>query len=1022
MNQQGYRSTILIVEDEKITAMDIRERLQGLGYDVPADVSTGEEAIEKTEQLKPDLVLMDVILRGAMDGVEAAEIIKNRFRIPIVFLTAFSDDQTLQRAKIAGPFGYVLKPFDERELHSTIEMALYRHSVEEAIRRSEEKFSLVFKASPDMAAITRIENGEILDINDAFVEMTGYTREEALGHSTIDLLWVDPQRRADLVRLLSLEGKARNLETVMRMKSGERKTFLLSSEIIEVEGQKCLLTFNRDITDRKRIEAELEDSEHRLREAQAIAHLGYMDWDLVTNDLVWSEETFRIFGFDPVSYTPTFESMIQMVHPEDGARVEQHLQAALRGEELYDIEHRMIRPDGRIITVEAKARLRSSQDGKPSHLIGTIIDVTERRKAEEALRASEEKFSKVFKTNPDAINVTRLSDGLYLDVNSSFLELTGYSRDEVVGRTAPEIGIWEDAEVRSRALAQIQQQGELKNFEARFKMKDGSIITGLISCVSFELGGEKCLLSITRDISDLKKAESDLRRSEERYREFFERDLTGNFIATPEGKITDCNPAFARILGFGSVAEAMEKDVAGQFIGATTWKTIVDAIRQHKQLEYHEAELKTAVGSSAHVVENISGEFDQFGNLVQLRGYMFDDTERKALEQQLFQVQKMESVGTLASGIAHDFNNVLNNILGFMHQLKKNVDDQAKVIRYAETIEKSALRGADLANQLLLFVRRKKRENTVVNIEEVIDEVLQLAHETFPKTIALRKSIAPLQMHVFGDRSELYQVILNMCLNSRDAITQRRDQLPQGSITIQAVGRKIGEDSLPKHLFPSENMPKYCVELSVTDNGIGIPLEIRDKIFDPFFTTKERGKGTGLGLSVVYNIVKNHSGSVTVDSNESRGTTLRIFLPAVDDESPTSPPIEPVATATTRHELILLVDDEEMMQELGKELLEDAGYRVSIARNGEEAIRIYRDHWNEIALVMLDLVMPGMDGGQVYVQLKKINPKLRAFFCTGYTQDKIITSLLEQENLRALEKPFKPPQLLKTVHEVITSP
>ncbi|HTY37976.1 MAG TPA: ATP-binding protein, partial [Bacteroidota bacterium] len=210
------------------------------------------------------------------------------------------------------------------------------------------------------------------------------------------------------------------------------------------------------------------------------------------------------------------------------------------------------------------------------------------------------------------------------------------------------------------------------------------------------------------------------------------------------------------------------------------------------------------------------------------------------------------------------------------------------------------------------------------------------------------------------------------------------------------------------------------IEISISDTGIGIPEEIRQKIFDPFFTTKERGKGTGLGLSVVYNIIKSHNGSITVESEVGKGTTFRVLLPAVDSESSPRDPVDLNSLKTTNNELVLLVDDEELMRDLGRELLEDAGYRVLLASNGQHAVDLYRSAWKDIALVILDFIMPDMNGAQVFVQLKAINPKMKTFFCTGFAEDEMMAAVLERNGLRAIEKPFKPVRLLKLMKEMLS--
>jgi CheY-like chemotaxis protein len=251
-------------------------------------------------------------------------------------------------------------------------------------------------------------------------------------------------------------------------------------------------------------------------------------------------------------------------------------------------------------------------------------------------------------------------------------------------------------------------------------------------------------------------------------------------------------------------------------------------------------------------------------------------------------------------------------------------------------------------------------------------------------------------------------------VNARDAICARPDAT--GLLTIEARNATIGKDVSP-HLFAAPG--SRCVELKVSDTGVGIPEKIRDKIFDPFFTTKDRGRGTGLGLSIVYNIVRSHQGAIMLESVEGMGSTFRVFLPAIPEEPVEDRRGEAPAVAGTRKQNVLLVDDEPAMQELGRELLEDGGYDVTIAANGLEALEIYREQHDRIDLVVLDLVMPGMDGGQTYSEMKKIDKDLKAFFCSGYISDQVFAGMLEDKKLPRIEKPFRPADFLKTVRDVI---
>jgi len=432
-------------------------------------------------------------------------------------------------------------------------------------------------------------------------------------------------------------------------------------------------------------------------------------------------------------------------------------------------------------------------------------------------------------------------------------------------------------------------------------------------------------------------------------------------------------------------------------------------------VEYFEKDLVRPDGTLIHVVENTIAKRDKDGAVVEYKGYMFDNTERRKLEEQLRQSHKMESIGTLASGIAHDFNNILNNVIGFVLQIKKHVHDPEKVLRYSQTIEKSAKRGADLSSQLLSFARKGRRESVPVNVSQLIDEVVSLSRETFPRTLTVEKRVEQPQLHVLGDHGELYQVFLNLCVNARDAIVSRGG--PGGLIQITARAAKVGENISP-YMLPLHGVD--FVEVQVTDDGTGIPSAIREKIFDPFFTTKERGHGTGLGLSVVYTVVRNHHGTILVEGEEGKGATFRIFLPAAAPmEHSKDEGLEAVEIRTGQNELVMIVDDEESMQELGRELLEEEGYKVLVAGDGTQALEMYRNQHRDIDLVILDLVMPGMDGGQTYLELKKVNPYLKALFCTGFMPDQVISALLEEQKLLAVQKPFHPDAFLQTVRRVL---
>jgi len=526
-------------------------------------------------------------------------------------------------------------------------------------------------------------------------------------------------------------------------------------------------------------------------------------------------------------------------------------------------------------------------------------------------------------------------------------------------------------------------------------------------------------LHITIEMAFYKhRMEAKLRDREEQYRLFFEDDLTGDYIATAAGAIEACNPAFARIFGFASVEEARGANIAQLAVSPAQHEAFLDLLRRRGRLTYNERELVRRDGAPVHVVENVFAELDERGGLIRFKGYMFDDTERKRLEEQLRQAQKMESIGTLASGVAHDFNNILNTVLGFAAQIQKYADDPSRVAKYGQTIEKSAGRGAELCQKLLSFARKGKRERIPTNFAEIVNEVSSLCRGTFPRTIDIVTRVDARLHQVLGDRAELYQVVLNLCVNARDALAAHTSgSLPR--LVIEA--RNLPQPTVRPALAPPADDGAW-IEVTVADNGCGIAESIRDKIFDPFFTTKKDGQGTGLGLSMVYTIVRNHGGDLSFESREGVGTTFRILLPAVDRPAETASRPGPALGQRGGTETILVVDDEESMLELGRELLQEQGYRVLLAANGLQAMEIYRARAAEIALVLLDLVMPGMDGHRTFLEMKNINPDIKAVFCTGFMPDDIVRNLPEREQKRIIQKPFDPRTLFSMIRTVLDAP
>jgi len=1008
------RASILIVEDESIVAKDVRTRLARLGYTIAGVTATGEEAVALAGRERPGLVLMDIMLKGEMDGITAAEIIRSTLDVPVVFLTAFADDQTIQRAKITEAFGYLLKPFEERELQITIEMALYKHTMERRLRRNEQWLSVTLRSMGE-GVIAGDRGGRVTFMNTVAGRLLGMTEREAVGRPLAEV-W----RTTEDDQQGSPAAGTPGLKALLLLSADGRRIPIdaNSSPLVDDAGEESgsVIVF-RDVTERRLAERRVAESEAHLRAFFESSFQGHLVLDrnatiLSMNRLArellreaWGTEPDH--GRDLRAYAP----------PEFARQISGKLEQCLRGERIEDLLE-ISGPQGGRRTFSIVYHPVRDERGDVTQLSMNILETTEHTAAERALRASEERIAGIIASTMDAI--------ITLDERQRIVVFNAAAERMFECKAADALGQSIDRfiPVRFRDLLRRQStdagrsgggQRQTGNLGTVRGVRAGGAEFPIEASVSrLQTGGSTLYTVILRDITERVQSEAALRASEERYRKFYENDLTANYAAQADGRITDCNPAFIRIFGYASREEAVGSNIFDLYTDDEHRRAFMDQLLAHGRLEYQEKELLRPDGAEVYVVENTIAEFAPDGSLREFVGYLFDETERKRLEEQLRQSQKMEGIGTLASGIAHDFNNILNNVLGFATQMRKHVHDQTRVLRYSQNIEKSAARGAELSQQLLSFARVSKRAYAPTNVEPIVDEVLSLCRETFPRNITIVRTVdAPLRF-VQGDHGALYQVLLNLCLNARDAILAKPGA--EGTLEVVARTATVGVD-VSTTLLGVED--PWCVELRVRDTGTGIPKEIKQRIFDPFFTTKERGRGTGLGLSVVYSIVRNHRGILQVDSEEGSGTTFRVFLPAIQEMPELEKPAESAPVARGRNELVMIVDDEESMQELARELLEEHGYAVVIAGNGREAIDLYRRRGQEIALVVLDLVMPGMDGGQTYLELKAMNPSLKAFFCTGFMPDHVIAALLERDRLRAIQKPFNPLTFVQVVREVL---
>lgn len=495
---------------------------------------------------------------------------------------------------------------------------------------------------------------------------------------------------------------------------------------------------------------------------------------------------------------------------------------------------------------------------------------------------------------------------------------------------------------------------------------------------------------------------------EERNRRFITEDFTGVLVMRTDGEIMSCNPAAINIFGFDSAEEARGANFFSFLRNRQDGLEVLETVRQHGMVDRHELEMTQRNGDAVYVVARLIGNFDN-GELNDLHVYLFNDTQRRRLEQQLVQAQKMEGLGTLAGGIAHDFNNILAIILGYTNKLESSHAKPNEFPGAIKVIKEAVERGAALVQQLLTSARQSEARLSSVDLNSVVRELERMLQATFPKTIDFDLELQPDLPLVTADKGQLHQVLLNLCVNARDA-------MPQGGRLTLGTGITSGA-SLTE-IFSGVTAESYAC-IRVRDTGVGMSREVKSHIFEPFFTTKERGKGTGLGLSVVYGVVNNHRGFVQVESEPGAGTSFNIYLPVKHAGAEQLGPDRTGAPRQNIPQTILLVEDEDMLRELGVSILENEGFRVLPAKDGVEAVALFQTYADEIGLVVCDLGLPRLGGREAFLKMKENRPGVRAIVASGYLEPMIRSEMLKAGVIDTIQKPYDFNDLLAKIRSVI---
>lgn len=960
-----------------------------------------------------------------------------------------------------------------------------RKKSELEIQESNERFRVAFETIPDYVSISTLEDGVFIDVNPGFTEVVGYTRDEVIGKSALDLnLWIDHEDRINFLDAIRENGFVNNIENKYRHKNGDIIDVSMYGRIIKINNKPYLFGFLKNITEQKKAVASLSHLNRTLRtltkcneilvraenesellekicriivdeggyrfawvgygehdkakKIRPMAHAGHEEGYLEKLDITWAEVEA---GMGPTGMA------IRTGQPSYVRDIENDPAFAIWRNEALERGYRSslavpLSFSGQTGSLNIYAAKPNSFDVEEVELmvqltndlsygINSLRTREKHRRTSEALWESAEEYRKLAIQRDQEKNLLRaLIDSIpdliffkdhksiYLGCNKAFEAFAGMLEKDLIGRTDLDIFPREVGELFREMDRQMMAQRSARRNEEWVDYPDGRhVYLETLKTPFYDKDGKVLgLIGISRDLTDRNLAEQALTDSEAVLREVFEsipdllvvvdkdlRILKSNWHGYEDIvdlSVRDKKPYCYEVLFDGQESpcescHVIEVLKTGKPVSTEIFNPLRNAYR-----EIHAYPVFDETGDVSMVVELIK----DISELKRARD------ERLKLEAQLLQAQKMEAIGQLAGGIAHDFNNILTAIIGYAELISMRIEKENPLRHFIEQVLNSSERAAELVNSLLAFSRKQVLHPKSVNLCEIVKGLKKMLGRIIREDIDFRTTVIEKELIVLADKGQIEQMLMNFVTNAKDSMPQG------GTLSVDVCLASMDSGFVHAHGF---GKPGDYACISVTDTGCGMGEETKKKIFEPFYTTKEVGKGTGLGMAIIYGIVKQHNGYINVYSELGKGTTFRVYLPLMTEGMNEEQKVEAVESPQGGTEKILLVEDDATVRELHKMILEEAGYTVIEAIDGQDALAKFMKNQSAIDMLATDVIMPNIDGKRLYLEIQVYRPEIKVLFMSGYTKDIVIGKGILDDETDFISKPVTPSVLLGKVRNIL---